>query len=205
MFEKFRLACPVAGANESIDTQVLMDDIKVEFGVSIPEALILFWKEFGSGYFADKILYVFGDNSQQPRDSFIKWNKKDFWKSIYPSAKDGGPLFFAETCFGDQIGFRQEDGEFVFILFCVDTFDAYIISKNSEEFFSELLSDKYSLLDEERYKTVFKKLGELEMGMHYAPIVSPLFGGKGDAENFAFETPNVHFRSAVANFISLNS
>lgn len=205
MFNKFRLACPVVAANESINTDVLVNNIKIEFSVSIPEALILFWKEFGSGYFADKILYVFGDSNQQPRDSFITWNTKDFWQKIYPSVKDGGPLFFAETCFGDQIGFRQEEGEVIFILFCVDTFESYIISKNSDEFFSEILSDKYCLLDEGLYKAVFKKLGEIEIGMHYAPIVSPLFGGKGDVENFAFETPNVHFRSAVANYIALNS
>jgi len=205
MFEKFSLAFPsVTNVKNTIDTRALINFVETELGVSVPREVIAFWEDIGAGYFGDKVLYVFGDESvKQPRDSFKDWNKKDFWQLVYPSPKDGGPVFFAETCFGDQLGFRWDGDQLIYILFCVDTFEAFAVAENGTELFEYLLSDRHALLDKQRFIAVHERLGPLQNGMHYAPIVSPMLGGQGDVENFCFETPNVHFRTAISNFVSI--
>lgn len=206
MFERFLSAFPVAGANAPVNADRLAGIAESDLGVSIPNELKEFWSQVGSGYFGDKILYFFGDGmSQQPRDSFIDWNKRDFWQGVYPPAKDGGPIFFAETCFGDQVGFRFEGGRHIYIMFCVDTFDAFVVANSAIELFESVLAGKYALFDEVRFEAVYNKLGGLQSGMHYAPIVSPLLGGGGEADNFCFETPSVHFRTAIASFRAVNA
>jgi hypothetical protein len=206
MFERFLSTFPIAGANAPVNADSLAGIAESDLGVSIPNELKAFWSQVGSGYFGEKVLYFFGDGvSQQPRDSFIDWNKKDFWQGVYPPAKDGGPVFFAETCFGDQVGFRIEGGRYIYIMFCVDTFDAFVIAKSGMEFFEYLITDKYALLDEARFDAISNKFGSLQLGMHYAPIVSPLLGGSGEIDNFGLKTPNIHFRTAIANFSIVNA
>lgn len=204
MFEKFSHAfSPETGSRGVIDVPALTKFIETDLGVRCPIELIEFWKAFGSGYFGGRILYFFGDgNSSEPRDSFMAWNKKDFWPLIYPTPKNGGPVFFAESCYGEQLGFRWEGENCVFILFSVDTFEAFVIAKNGTELFDSLLVDKYAILDEQRFDAVLARLGPLQSGMHYSPLISPMVGGSGSAENFCFETPNVHFRTAIATFQS---
>lgn len=136
-----------------------------------------FWQQAGAGYFGQRILYFFSDNEYGAvRDSLVAWNKKDFWREIYPPAVQGGPIFFAETCFGDQIGFRLVEGKYIYILFCIDTFDAFVIAQSAKELFELLAQDSFALVDEARYHSVSQRLGCLQAGMHYAPLVSPLIG-----------------------------
>ena len=155
------------------------------------------------GYFGDRVLYFFGDGAGEPRESLLDWNRKDYWRDVYPVPRDGGPIFFAETCFGDQLGFRREDsGELVYILFSVDTFDAFCVARGEGHLFEEVLTNRYALLDDHRYDAVRAALGLLPAGMHYAPLLSPLVGGEGSADNFCLETPNVHFRTAIATYVA---
>lgn len=172
--------------------------IAEELSVPIPQVLSMFWREFGAGYYGDRALYFFGSGTkEEPRDSLKEWNGKDFWRTIYPSPIEGGPVFFAETGFGDQLGFRWEAGKCIYILFLVDTFESFVIAGDDAQLFRETLSDRYALVDRGRYESVRARLGPLQTGMHYAPILSPLLGGGGEPENFAFETPKVHFATAV--------
>lgn len=205
MFEDFLKAFPQE-SKLSVDCDSFSSKVENELGCIIPGEIKDFWKEVGCGYFGDRVLYFFCEQDGAARDSLLTWNQKDFWRSIYPSPADGGPVFFAETCFGDQLGFRWEKtGEVVYILFSIDTFDAFSVTRGSGNLFSRILTDRYALLDESRYDAVRAMLGPLETGMHYAPIINPMIGGSADPSNFAFETPNVHFRTATATFLSNRS
>lgn len=207
MFELFLQAFAAdADDNHHIDASLLTKLVEREFGVCVPSEIKEFWTKFGSGYFGNRMLYFFGDGAaSESRDSLIEWNQKNFWPQVYPAPKDGGPVFFAETCFGDQLGFRWEGDNCLYILFCVDTFDAFVIAKSGTELFDQVLADRYSLVEGDRYDAVLNKLGPLQKGMHYAPFVSPMVGGTGDAENFCLESPNAHFRTAIATYQALHA
>lgn len=111
---------PESKEKNAIDAVALVRFVETEFGVRVPREVKDFWEVIGSGT-GDRVIYVFGDdNSEQPRDSFQTWNKKDFWSLVYPPPKEGGPVFFAET-FGDQLGFRWNGADLVYVLFCVLT------------------------------------------------------------------------------------
>ncbi|MFZ6733712.1 hypothetical protein ACO0LG_17425 [Undibacterium sp. Ji42W] len=202
MFEKFSLTFPSEGGVKNIiDVSVLVKFVEKNLGVSVPAEVVAFWDCVGAGYLGDRILYVYGDGTNLlARDSFQEWNKKDFWQAVHPAPQNGGPVFFAETCFGDQLGFRWDGERALYVLFCVDTFEAFTITDNGADLFSRVLSDKYALLDEQRFAAALNRLGPLRTGMHYAPIVSPMIGGSSDTDNLCFETPNVHFRTAIATY-----
>ena len=202
MFEKFISAFPSEDSlHRAFDISKISVFMHRDLGVCLPKEIEMFWEAFGFGYFGHRMLYFYGDGSEsQARDSFQNWNTKDFWQSIYPSPRDGGPVFFAETCFGDQIGFRWDGSECVYVLFCIDSFEAFNIAKDGVDLFNNILINRFTLVDEERFNSVSARLGPLRTGMHYAPLVSPLIGGSGNSDNFCFETPNVHFRTAIATF-----
>lgn len=208
MFEEFLKAFPREHEfSTSVDWASLADQIRSELGCVVPEEVKTFWREVGAGYFGDRVLYFFGDRVEgAARDSLLAWNEKNFWRNVYPPPQDGGPVFFAETCFGDQLGFRREkSGEVVYVLFSVDTFDAFSVVRGEGKLFSQILTNRYALLDESRYDAVRSALGIPAAGMHYAPLISPMLGGAGAAENFRLETPNVHFRTAIAIFLAKRS
>lgn len=201
MFEKFSEAFP-ASTNEPIAVEGarLAAAVEARFGVTPPTEVVQFWGRVGAGYFGNGLLYFFGEQSGEPRDALIPWNEKDFWKSIFPSPGEGGPLFFGETCFGDQLGFRIEGNECIYLLFLVDTFESFVVAKSGRELFSEILPDQDALVPKERLKAVCSVLGRPPLGLHYSPIVSPLLGGSDRADNFCVETANVHLRSALYIF-----
>jgi hypothetical protein len=192
---------PEGGRGLRVNADELRSFVKQELRVSVPAELYDFWVIMGSGYFGRRDLYFFGDGHRvQARDSFQEWNTKDFWADVYPPPSEGGPVFFAETCFGDQLGFRWESSRVNFVLFTVDTFDAFVVAQDGQDLFARVLCDRFALVDKERLEMVSAQLGELQTGMHYAPIVSPMLGGDSSPGNFSFETPNVHFRTAVQTY-----
>jgi len=202
MFEAFLKACPPEAQPdpqfrpESVE-RYIADALKV----AVPDALSAFWRACGSGYFGDRMLYFFGsDSAAAPRPSLAEWNGQTFWRVVYPLPEDSGPVFFAETSFGDQLGFRWEAGRCIFMLFLIDSFEAFVISDDGRHLFEEVLTDRYALVDRARHEAVRARLGALPAGMHYAPIVSPILGGSGDPGNFALETPKVHFATAIHAF-----
>jgi len=154
----------------------------------------------GSGYLAERELYIFSDRELLGRDSLIGWNSLDFWPKIFPPTKEGGPLFFAETCFGMQLGFKWDNGVPIGYLLDVDTLEAFRVADSLGELFSHVLTDRYAFTDPTLLKAVREKLGVLPEGMHYAPIVSPLGGGRLAVENYHLETPNVHLRTSIATW-----
>ncbi len=165
--------------------------------VEVPESLKYFWRSFGSGYFGRRELFFFGEASAS-RDSLIEWNAKDFWNGINPPPSSGGAVFFAETCFGEQIGFRWVNGSCQAVLFVVDIFETFRMADDFEELFSAVLKERNAINDPQLTDALIERLGMVQPGMHYVPIVSPLLGGSNHPENFHLETANVHFRTAVA-------
>ena len=173
--------------------------IQKEFRVEVPVMLVDFWNSNGAGYFGHREMFFFGaEASGLPRDSLFVWNCKPFWRKIYPPPDKGGPLFFGETCFGEQLGFRWEDQRCVFIIFVVDDFSSFVIAENPSTLFCDVLSDRFALTDPHRLGGVQNLRGELPPGMHYAPTLSPLMGGGQSPDGFTIETPEVHFVTAVA-------
>ena len=190
---------PEQGMQWRIDADSLVVAASEQFGVHVPEAVIQFWRVVAAGYFGGRRLFFFGDTST-PRDLLTTWNARGFWRDIFPEPGAGGPFFFAETCFGDQIGFRWEAGRCKMILFVIDTYESFVLAEDDWVFFERVLRDSDALVDPGRLSAVRNHLGELPPGMHYAPIVSPMVGGSSDAENFNLETPLAHFVTAVATY-----
>jgi len=189
----------------AVDAAYLTRSIEQEFQVQVPEALKSFWDLVGAGYFGkDRDLYFFGEGlRQEARDSLVVWGKKDFWGALLAPPSSGGPLWFAETCFGDQIGFRWNEGVALVTFLCVDTFEAVILANDFPLFFSDILAEPGRVIDPALLRGVVERLGRLPAGKHYGPIVSPLIGGSERPGNFHFESPNAHLRIAIATYAAL--
>jgi hypothetical protein len=106
------------------------------------------------------------------------------WRAVYPPASSGGPIFFAETCFGDQIGWRNSEGVDTPVLFTPDTFETFVLAKSMSELFDRVLADPFAVVDPDRWGQVRAIHGELRPGNHYAPVVSPMVGGSDRPGNF---------------------
>ncbi len=186
-----------------LDPEALSRSVATTFGVPVPQALTAFWAHFGAGYFGAQELYFFGVGDSD--DALIPWNRAPFWPSVYPAPHEGGPLFFAETCFGAQLGFRYER-EFCFIvLFVPDTFEAFRVAHSPEELFQSVLLDPGALEDPNHLRSVRARHGLLPRGFHYAPVVSPLVGGSDAPDNFMPLPRRVHLVTAIAEHEALAS
>lgn len=206
--EKVVAAFPPKGpGSASVDVPMLVAEVERRYQVRIPASLELIWREIGSGYFGpSKELFIFGDgNSSLPRSSFLEWNDMEFWRNIYPLPQDGGPIFFCETCFGEQFGFRWEEDLCIPVVFVVDSFESFRLANDFDEFVSDILPDRDSMVDMRLLGALVEELGPIPDGMHYAPIVSFLVGGSEKVENFHFETANVHFKTTVATYEALKA
>jgi hypothetical protein len=199
-FNEVLRAFPPNRAIDGVDAQSLAEEVRERFKIEVPPILMDFWTRIGGGYFADRELFVFSDRAISGRDSVITWNSLNFWAKVFPPPKDGGPLFFAETCFGMQLGFRWDNGVPIGYLLDVDTLEAFRVADNLGELFSHVLADRYAFTDPSLLTGTREKLGLLPEGMHYAPIVSPLAGGQLATENYHLETPNVHLRTSIATW-----
>ena len=116
---RFLSAFPPDSENHlAMDGHALAAEVSRSFSVEVPQPLIDFWSKAGAGYFGDRTLYVFGtDASHLPRHSLCEWNQQSFWREVFPEPQEGGPLFFAETCLGEQVGVRFSAGGEVPLLF----------------------------------------------------------------------------------------
>jgi hypothetical protein len=199
-FPEFLCAFPDVDGGLQINGAELASRVQQEFRIVIPEVLVAFWSQVGAGYFADGEIYFFGDASKDGRDCLITWNKMDFWSTIFPPPREGGPFFFAETCFGAQLGFRSDCGKAVGCLFEVDMLETLRVSDDLESMFKTTLADRHVFCDSGLLNSVKKLLGSSRGGMHYAPIMSPQVGGRPVPENYHFETPNVHLRTSIATW-----
>jgi hypothetical protein len=186
-----------------INAENLSEELGELYSVHVPEDLKEFWAEVGSGYFGETEIFVF--RCGRGDDSLIAWNQRDFWRRIFPNRPQGSLVFFAETCFGEQIGMRMEEdsADWVPVLFVVDTFEVFRLARTVGSFLDEVLPDR-DFIDQARLHQVRQRIGGLPIGAHYAPIVSPLVGGSADAENVTVESRNAHMRTALAIFDSLH-
>jgi len=199
-FNRFLSAFPHDDDFQRIDAEKLSQKIQEQFDVATPIELLSFWQEVGAGYFADRELFVFPDIPGPPRGSFLEWNSIDCWQLLFPSPADGGPIFFAETCFGVQVGFRWVDGEPTGYLLDIDSWEAFRLGDRFKDVFEDVLTDRYALTDRDLLRGVRETLPQLASGMHYAPFVSPLVGGRRAPDNYHLETANVHLRTSIATW-----
>jgi hypothetical protein len=126
------------------------------------------------------------------------------WRDLFPPPSQGGPVFIAETCFGDQLGFRWDGDRCLFILFSMDLFDSFVLSESPDGFFSDVLGRRGSILEEEVLGGVKRRLGRVRDGMHYVPIVSPMVGGSARPDNYILGRRRVHLVDSIALFRSLH-
>lgn len=197
---------PEGGNPQPVAVLELARKVEDCFHVAPPPELLSFWREVGAGYFGDRELFFLGDSSSSSQDrDVIGWNQASFWSDLFTiSPKQGRPIFFAETCFGDQIGFRYRDGECSAILLEPDTLQQYLLSRSFSSLFSEVLIEPFALTERERLEELRQRLGRVPDGWHYAPIISPLVGGTDDIENIHLESALVHLVTAIATYRSVS-
>jgi hypothetical protein len=201
-FAAFLKVCPPMPGNVwKTNAEKFELDIQRSFGVAVPTTLMAFWREVGFGFFGEGQLFFFGSPEPAcPRESLLDWNKRSFWSDVFPRPSAGGPVFFGETCFGEQIAFRWKGDQCQVLLFIVDTFETFRMADDITLLFSDVFVDPDAIIDHERLAGVAKRLGKLPLGSHFAPILSPQMGGTGDPSNFSVQTPNVHFETEVATY-----
>lgn len=199
-FTPFQTAFPkdvVSSPSLALD-EGFLSSIEEEFGIDLPDALTQFWIKNGTGYFGDRDLLFFSTR-ESPRD-IVAWNNLPTWKEIFPEPRHGGPFFFAENCFGDQIGFRHAQGRLLYVLFVLDTCELFLVAEDAGTFFEKILGDKTALIDRELLERVRQHVGPLKPDHHYAPFVTPLLGGSNHESNFHQETARVHVITTIATF-----
>jgi hypothetical protein len=152
-FSEFLSAFPRGDLHRAVDAQALARQIESAFEVEAPAELVRWWEEVGSGYFANRELYIFSEE-KNGRDSLVEWNSNDFWRVLFPPPVDGGPIFFAENCFGNQLGFRYDGGRAIGYLLDADTFEAYRVSEDLHDLFTQVLTERYAFTNPDLLKAV---------------------------------------------------
>lgn len=195
---------PTPGQTHPIDGVSLAEAIEEQFGVAVPGALQLFWLRVGAGAFGGGEIYIFGDaGSSLPGPEILEWNSALWWRSVYSTPKDGGPFFFGQTPFGDQLGFRWHGKVALPELFMPDTMEVFLLGKDLDELLGELLVAPGALCDSERLARAAKQCGPLPPGQHYTPDVSPLRGGTD--ESFHITTAVDHVTTAISGWEAIQA
>ena len=199
-FKSFLAAYPpVPDETRPIDGLSMAEVVEGRFGIAVPETLQLFWLRVGAGTFGHGELYIFGDaKAGLPGPEIVEWNAAPWWRSIYPEPDRGGPFFFGQTPFGDQLGFRWENRVALPELFMPDTMEVFVLGRDLEELLDESLSTPGALCDLERLYRATQQCGIVPPGQHLVPDVSPLQGGTDDS--FHVESPQAHMERALAEW-----
>lgn len=202
-FDRFLAAFPPSRL-QTVDAVGLPLDIRSAFGVEVPQELVAFWREVGCGSFADGELYFFGRDGDDSRESLSEWNRQPFWRDVFPAPSDGGPVFFAETCFGDQIGFRyRSDGACVPALFALSTIELFRLAPEFGTLFTEVLTERDAVTDPQHLAAAKQGAGSLLPGQWYCPIVSPMVGGSAAPHNFMAMSPKAFVVATIAEWQAL--
>jgi hypothetical protein len=189
---------------QPIDADALATGVQAAFGVRVPPDLVAFWQEVGCGSFADGELFFFGPENTATRESLVSWNRQPFWRDVMVAPPEGGPVFFAENRFGDQVGFRYKpDGTCLPVVFALATVELYIMAPEFGRLFPEVLTERYAITDPEHLSAARQGVGVLPAGQWYCPIVSPLVGGSARPGNFTAMTPKVFAAVAIAEWQAL--
>ncbi|MGD0018655.1 MAG: SMI1/KNR4 family protein [Candidatus Limnocylindrales bacterium] len=195
---------PIPGQTHPVDGVSLAEAIEERFGISVPAALQLFWLRVGAGSFGGGEIYIFGDaGSGLPGPEVLEWNAAPWWRSVYSPPKQGGPFFFGQTPFGDQLGFRWQGTVALPELFMPDTMEVFLLGRDLDELLGELLVAPGALCDSERLARAAKQCGPIPPGQHYAPDVSPLRGGTD--ESFHVATAEAHMTTAISGWEAIQA
>ena len=187
---------PVSEQTRPIDGVTLAENIEEKFGIQVPSSLQLFWLRVGAGFFGGGEIYLFGDaDSGLPGPEIVAWNAKPWWRSVYAPPKKGGPFFFGQTPFGDQLGFRWHDNVALPELLMPDTMEVFLLGKDIDELLYELLGAPGALCDLERLYRARNQCPVVPPGHHLVPDDSPLSGGNDDS--FHVESPDAHVTRAI--------
>ena len=187
----------------SIDSERLYARVWERFHFKLPHDLLLFLSRQGAGYFADRELYIFGNQGDSLyRESLLDWNSRPFWGEIFPAPDRGGPIFFAETCFGDQLGIIRRSRFAPVILFLVDSGLTLLLAKDLAGFCDKVLTSRFALLDYNLLKGVSSRLGPPRANVHFAPTLSPFHGGVLVPQNFMCVKPELHLLNAVSLLVA---
>jgi hypothetical protein len=199
-FKSFLSAYPPApGLTKPVDGVSLAEAIEEKFAITVPGALQLFWLRVGAGVYGNGEICIYGDpGSGLPGPEVIAWNGAPWWRSVYAPPAKGGPFFFGQTPFGDQLGFRWHENVALPELFMPDTMEVFLLGKDIDELLHELLAAPGALCDLERLHRATRQCGQIPPGQHFVPDVSPLRGGMDDS--FHIETPEAHVTRAVAEW-----
>jgi hypothetical protein len=202
-FLRFLTAFPPV-CQQPVEADFLAEEGQEAFGVPVPSDLVAFWREVGCGTFADGELFFFGRDAIAGRESLVAWNRQPFWKEVMRAPSEGGPVFFAETCFGDQIGFRySSDGACLPVLLALATVELYRMAPDFGQLFPEVLTERYAITDPEHLAAAREGVGALPPGHWYCPIVSALVGGSAKPSNFMAMTPTVFASVTIAEWQAL--
>jgi hypothetical protein len=190
---------PVADQTRQIDGVSLAELIEERFEIPVPPTLQLFWLKVGAGTFGHGELYIFGDEeSGLPGPQVLAWNAEPFWRSIHAEPRRGGPFFFGQTPFGDQLGFRWENDVALPELFMPDTMEVFVLGKDIDELLHEGLSAPGALCDLERLYRATQQCGTVPPGQHLVPYAAEFTGGTDDS--FHVEPPAAHLDRAIAGW-----
>jgi hypothetical protein len=201
-FEAFLAAFPPQ-RRRPVDATALAADVRTAFRIDCPPDLVAFWQEIGCGSFADGELYVFGRDAGEERESLADWNRQA-WREVLPAPQDGGPVYFAETCFGDQLGFRyRRDGVCIPVLFALATVELFVMAPEFGRLFPDVLTDRFAATDPEHLAAAKQGVGVLPPGQWYCPIVSPLVGGSAQPHNYTAMTPKTFAAVTIAEWQAL--
>jgi hypothetical protein len=188
---------PVKGLTRPLDGVSVAEKVEEMFGIDVPGALQFFWLRVGAGMFGDGELYVFGDESSLiPEPELLQWNTLAPWRPIYPEPRKGGPFYFAQTAFGDQLGFRWENKVALPELFLPETLESFVLAADLEELLCDLLVTPGALCESDRLVRARGDAGPISPGRHYVP---DRVNGKPSGR-FHVEGAEAHMSAAVARW-----
>jgi hypothetical protein len=189
---------PVAGMTRQLDGVSLAEAIEERFGIDVPGALQFFWLRVGAGAFGDNELYIFGDDTAGlPGPTILEWNSVAPWRPLYPEPSDGGPFYFAQTPFGDQLGFRWQKNVAVPELFVPESVESFVLAADLDELLCDLLVTPGALCESDGLAQARGQLGSIPPDQHYVADPSP--NGK-PAGTFHVEPAEAHLTGAISRW-----
>jgi hypothetical protein len=119
-----------------------------------------------NGFYAfGGLLHVLGACSSPPNHSILAWNDAAGWRRSWGAIPDGC-VFFAQTAFGDQFGYRG--GKIVRFRALEGRVDA--MHANLEEWLQAVVLDPEFSLDKRLFDACVRTHGPLPHGGHFAPV-----------------------------------
>jgi hypothetical protein len=81
-----------------------------------------------------------------------------------------------------------------------NSFDSFRLASSAGEFINIIMSDAELVTLCGTVYPLIDALGEVRPGYHYAPFVSPMFGGSMSPDNWSVAPVRAHLATCVAEF-----